>query len=94
MAESRSHRRKKRKRGHGVRSKKFKKEAKLFLIITVCCLVAAALLSLLTGKVPSMVDQVVQKQIGGAIQQQMKQFGGGAAPGGMDINKLKKQFGH
>jgi len=84
-------RRKRRKKKKSTAAK-FKKELKLLLIITLLCFFAAIILSFITGKVPGFVDSVVEKQVSGAINRQMKDFGGGA-PGGMDLNKLRRQMG-
>jgi len=91
MEEAKPRRRRKKKS----KATKFKKELKLLLIITLLCFFAALILSFVTGKVPGFVDSVVEKQVSGAINRQMKDFGmpPGGAPGGMDLNKLRKQMG-
>lgn len=91
-------RRRRRKQKKGSKFGQFKKEFKLLMIITGLCFLAAVILSFVTGKVPSFINSVVEKQVGGAIQREMKNLGGGAGgmpplPPGMDINQLRRRMG-
>lgn len=97
MEEARPKRKRKKKRKDGSKFGKFKKEFQIMMIITGLCFLAAVILSFITGKVPTFINSVVEKQVGGAIQRQMKDIGapggGGEMPPGMDLNKLRRQMG-
>ncbi|MBI5186461.1 MAG: hypothetical protein HZA01_12165 [Nitrospinae bacterium] len=97
MEEAKPRRRRKKHR-KGSNLGRFKKEFKLLMIITGLCFLAAVILSFVTGQVPSFINSVVEKQVGGAIQREMKNLGGGAGgmpalPPGMDINQLRRRMG-
>lgn len=97
MEDGQPKKRRRRKKKKKSKVKRLKKELKLILIITGLCFVSAVILSFLTGKFPSFVDSVVDKQIEGAMGRQMKQMGmpggGRGLPGGMDMNQLRRRMG-
>jgi len=43
-------------------------QVKMFLIITLLCLVIAATISFITGRVPSFVDRLISKQVARTIE--------------------------
>lgn len=88
-------RKRRRRKGRKSRLEKMKKEARRLAVIMACCFFLAMVLSFLTGKVPSYVDSVVDKQIQGAMGRQMKnmQMPGGGMPGGMDPNAMRRMMG-
>ncbi len=50
------------------------KQVKMFLIITLLCLVIAATISLITGRVPSFVDKLISRQVARTIEGERKRL--------------------
>jgi hypothetical protein len=73
---SRSSRRKKRSRA---------KNFKIYLLISGLCFFVALVISFTIGKLPSFIDKTVSAQIQRGISEEM-------GKGGMDLEKMKKEF--
>ncbi len=72
-------RRSKRKR------KSLVKNFKIYLLISGLCFFVAIIVSFTIGKLPSFIDKTVSAQIQRGISDEMEK-------GGMDLDKMKKEF--
>ena len=78
---------------HRRRRQRTIKQIKIFLLITLLCLVIAAAISFITGRVPSFIDNVISKQVTRRIEEEKERLTkevGKDLSGGGDQEKLKK----
>src|SRR3989338_4504779 len=83
-SEDRRHR-SRRSRHSSSKNRERKKTIKLLLLITGICLAIGLILSILIGKVPTMVETIVSRQIEGEIERTIGQSGA-------NVDELKKKY--
>lgn len=89
-------RRVKRSKRMGWKSKR-NKELKIYLTIFLICLFVAGTITIITGKIPTLIKKTIDKQIAGRAEEMLgKELGGMEGLKGMDskrVEELKKKYG-